>query len=736
MAKKKSLNIDFKQFFLNYGDRIGVGIAGIFILLLLAYSFIGPEKSLSSDQIRDQRDKARQALINFPVKKEELEPKEVKSVEEIAKLSESMKKPVPFGTLATMFPFQYVPPGQDNFRSNPEVFAALALKAAPVLMAYKVYDIEGDKVIVLEPLKEGLNLKGDKNKNNQLRDGGGGPNMPSGGMGVSRDKGKQNQGNKNDTTSSVPKDAMYKKRRINLNELGDELVAINIMPTRAAYVVGIYPYGKQLDELSRALKMEKSQIESYYKGLDIQRREIIPQGTRMRDGSYAKEDMVMVKDPKNPASMIPVPLSSVPQNPVKDDEMAAAGWINVDKKLLGQMVKYAVETYEEPDNILRSLLALSDRLVQRIPKPLRSDYPNLTNELKDLEELVEKIRKDNTPIPPPKKNKFMDKSDDGFGNIGGSTNSSSSTQSSGGGGSGTAGLSDPPGGGGSGSRGVGGSQGSGEKSKVDLSKLSYVPDYCVIRFLDLTLDSESVGGRTFEYRIKVVMDNPNFGSDMVAVPEFANIRELYGPWSPVCRVTFPNDEYIYTSERRRPRPNSPDLDSDRVPIQLHKWLGFVEPTVNSQDEMERVGDWWVDYIHAARGEYIGRVPTAKENGETSLIFWLSYMAAGGDANKLGMESLVKVNTPNLLTRYLLADFEGGHRERLKKLDGRGTWEEDVPAELLIVEPNGRMIARTLLTDRVDETRKKRFERFEQWFNTIKEKAERQKPKEKEEEKKK
>ncbi len=719
MAKKKmAMNFDYKQFLLNYGDRIGVGIVGFLVLMLLIYSFLGPEKSLSSTEVREQRDRSRQALINFPVDRGQLEPKEVKSVEEIAKLSESMKKPVPFGTLATLFPFQYVPPGQDNFRSNPEVFSAVALKAAPVIMAYKIYDIQGDKVIVLEPMKEGLNLKGDRGKNEQLRSGGGGTPSPGAGMGVPRAP-KGSDKPPAQAQDSGSKDAMYKRRRINLDELGDELVAINIMPTRAALVMGIYPYGKQLDELARALKMDKSQIESYYKGLEIQRREIIPQGTRLKDGTFASEDLVLVPDPKNPATLIAVPLSQVPANPVKNEEVAAAGWINVDKKLLGQMVKYAVEEYVESDSILRSLLNLSDRLVQRIPKPLRSDYPNLSKDIKELAELVEKIRKDNTPIPPPKKHKFADRTDDGFGTDSGTSGSGSQQSSSGG--SGTAGLS--------GDTGKSSGKGS-DSSKVDLTKLTYVPDYCLIRFLDLTLEAEKVGGRTFEYRIKVVMDNPNFGSDMVAVPEFATIRELAGPWSPTCRVTFPKDEYVFTSERRRPRPNTPDFDTERVPIQLHKWLGFVEPDVTAQEDLERVGDWWVEYILASRGEYIGRVPTAKD-GETPLIVWMSYLAEGGDASKLGIDSIIKTRTPNLLTRLLLADFEGGHKSRHRKLDGRGTWEEDIPAELLIVEPNGRMIARTLQRDREDDIRRTRFERFEQWFNTIKEKSERQKPKEEE-----
>jgi hypothetical protein len=366
------------------------------------------------------------------------------------------------------------------------------------------------------------------------------------------------------------------------------------------------------------------------------------------------------------------------------------------------------------------LLANSQRLAMRIPKPVHGELPSMVNDLPQLKALVEKIKKDRTVIPPPRKDPRLDRgTDDAFSD--------------------EPVASAPP---------AGGIQPGGTDSgKKEGEGSDFIPEFGIIRFLDLSLP-EQVGGRTFEYRVRVVLTNPNFNRpDEVAVRESANVKELRGAWSPTVRVTFPQDSYVFADERLRKRTgDSVDLtDLDKVPVQVHLWLGRITTEGGSGAE-ERVGNWWIDRILASRGEFIGRVPSAyaeksnrpkgsletfeQRSGETTLIVWVpTTPAEPGNVTRMGVETLTKVRSHDLVTRFLLVDFDGGARVAFRPVVGTTTVREELPAEILVLEPNGRLFARNVLADRDIEERKARFNKWKQWFDTVNEKANRAKPKE-------
>lgn len=736
MAKKKmSLQVDWKQLGLQYGDKVGLGVAGLLALLLIVVGLTSSETVLSAQEIAKNKTDTQNAVQRHPVDADKLEPSKlepdrVKSVEQIAALSENLKQPLPVGVLATVFPWGDVVPLDDTLRSNPDVLAAVALAAKPVHISFRAYDIRevggNVEVLVARPekpieIKEDAKEKEERRKRNQGGGGGrggGGPKGGGGDMGVGGGKPGLTDPNKSAADSSGNR---WTGRYIPIKEEKDDIWAHQLVPARAAYVWALYPHAKQLEINSRALKVDKSVVPSYYQPPEIQRRELILKGTRLEDGTVAPEDLVIIEDGQG--GRVRKPLREVP-NVDKDAEAGKAGWAFVDRTVLSDALRRVPtsEFFVEPDEIVTLLLANSQRLAMRIPKPVHGELPSMINDLPQLKALVEKIKKDRTVIPPPRKDPRLDRgTDNAFGDEPFSS-------------------APPP---------AGGMQsGAADPDKKEGGSSDFIPEFGIIRFLDLELP-EQVGGRTFEYRVRVVLTNPNFDRpDEVAVRESANVKELRGAWSPTVRVTFPQDSYVFADERIRKRAGDATdfADLDKVPLQVHLWLGRITTEGGSGAE-ERVGNWWIDRILASRGEFIGRVPSAyaeksnrpkgsletfeQRSGETSMIVWVpTTPTEPGNVSRMGIETLTKVRSHDLVTRFLLVDFEGGARVAFRPVVGTGFVREEVPAEILVLEPNGRMFARNVLADRDIEERKVRFTKWNQWFETVKEKANRAtKPKE-------
>jgi hypothetical protein len=95
---------------------------------------------------------------------------------------------------------------------------------------------------------------------------------------------------------------------------------------------------------------------------------------------------------------------------------------------------------------------------------------------------------------------------------------------------------------------------------------------------------------------------------------------------------------------------------------------------------------------------------------------------------MGVETLAKVRSHDLVTRFVLVDFEGGAKLAYRSGVTSAMVREDIPAEILVLEPNGRLFARSVLADRDLEERKVRFNKWKQWYDTVKEKVSRNKPK--------
>jgi hypothetical protein len=761
MAKK--INIDWKALGIKYGDKAGIGLAAFFALLLLVYAMAWSSPSITPEIVQKQEVTTKDAIMTYPVETARLQPPGVKRLEDIIALSKTMRDAVVLNSLGTPHPWYYDIPADSNFKQNPNVFGPTRLVATTLNLPYRVYDFDqkGEKIRTVK----GITVK-DKPKGqgpNLTGPGGGAPGVGAGaGMGSGAGLGGSGSGRGGNRPppggqpgrpgmgggagvggggpagvgdpggSAGGGDAAGKIHQslwVSIKEVNDDSVlAEQLLPARGVLILGAFPHNRQMKEIAEALMKDIKDAESLYDGIEVQRREVIPMGTRLEDGAVATQDMVLVKGEGKGM----VPLAQINEkypNPTDEKDMAAAGWETVDQQKIARLLRPIPPSYyAESDPILKSLIATSDRLVMKLPTPVRGIlYPELHKQLPEITETIEKIEKEKqSHLPPPKRDPRLGEKDDLFGGDAGK--GGDAPQGGGGGGAGPAGL-----GGGGGAAGVGGGAGPGAGAGAD-AKMALIPDYCFIRFLDLTLNADEVNGRAFEYRVRVRLINPNHQRPQeVADPNLAKEKMLYGPWSPVARAVFPHDTYVYASERmrdtdRQRRATATDDDTDKVWVQVHRWLGIVNAE-GMTDPFQRIGAWWVDRVLVGRGEYIGRymnypygeklskkVPLA--SNENRMIAWSAVEPDTNRGNKPGIDKEAKFKTLDLLTHVLLVDFQGGYRMRLQDPFARRNVTRDVPGEILLVEPSGRMTAHSQTSDSKDTVRKERADNFDKWYKSV------------------
>jgi hypothetical protein len=370
---------------------------------------------------------------------------------------------------------------------------------------------------------------------------------------------------------------------------------------------------------------------------------------------------------------------------------------------------------EEPEDskvvpvVLRSLAM--PRPVQILPH----SYPNVELDLPKINEALKNIDdKSKAAAPAIPTSRF----EEGFDAFGGSSGGGSGDEKPGGG---------PP--------------EMFKPGQVSPSQQFNIPDYCVVRFLDVTLES----GKVYEYQVRVKMINPNYhkADNELAYPALSKERELTSPWADVkdsnqnwLRVSLPNPINYYVvdqvplvkTEVEKTMPakdfkvaskrnaeffksfqgteNQANLapKDNQIVMQIHRWIGRDEKGYD-------VGDWVVaERVPATKGDYVGqwaytKVPYYSPQDSDFIL----------DSNpkaKKGMVPFVEKNfgaEPSLAP--FLVDFDGGkvsHRRETTK-DGKALREDitdNAPVEVLMLTPDGRLIARDSATDETDKDREK------------------------------
>lgn len=265
-----------------------------------------------------------------------------------------------------------------------------------------------------------------------------------------------------------------------------------------------------------------------------------------------------------------------------------------------------------------------------------------------------------------------------------------------------------------------------DKGEVELPSLTDM----LLRFIDVDVEP----GKTYAYTVQVRMANPNFGrKGDVLTKSMAEKEELVSAFtSPeAIQYTVPGEYFLYAADQPPDRQIAQGSDTGAAmppgknemfylaPIQIHRWLTVA----NNQ----QIGDWAIaERLLIRRGDRLGRegvnveVPVwKKEMGRFELGHAPAAKGKKVDPRKSdkGVVEVDFMQSPP----PLLVDFEGGARKNIKV----GTAiipHDDAAYELLILGADGKL---SLRSSRIDSDPgfvegHERIERYGAWKKRIQE----------------
>jgi hypothetical protein len=257
-------------------------------------------------------------------------------------------------------------------------------------------------------------------------------------------------------------------------------------------------------------------------------------------------------------------------------------------------------------------------------------------------------------------------------------------------------------------------------------------EHLLLRFVDVDVKP----GYTYEYRIRLRMQNPNYrppedkGPIEVANPNDAKIKELYSPWLQLAEaITVPAEAFVYAIDvasyrdriekefaKEKELLSRLQVKEGQAVVELATWMEEVR--TDSSNKREPVGAWVVADIPVGAGEFIGRKQYVK------LPLWSSenkmYILREIPDKVIPPRGGKDVPQPkgwlvDFSTRSVLVDFEGG--KVTTKVGGK-TITEDVASELLIVRPDGKLIVKSSLQDEDDPNRKQIVSIWTKWVGEV------------------
>jgi hypothetical protein len=236
-----------------------------------------------------------------------------------------------------------------------------------------------------------------------------------------------------------------------------------------------------------------------------------------------------------------------------------------------------------------------------------------------------------------------------------------------------------------------------------------LPDYCLLRFPDFSIEP----GKSYEYRVRVRMANPNFGKKARVEKEaFAEPKELLGPWARVPgKVALDPEQHYYVVDAKALDPKFPGRAAgpDEVALQIHRWVAVAEVTPPGPEDIRfyPVGCWLVaERFLVSRGAHVGGRHSIR------LPVWSPDQRQYIEEERGGAAGVPVDFSPNkrLDEAPLLVDFEGGKRSY------RGM-QVEAPVEVLMLSHDGKLLGHDSGRDVADPVRREREGRWHEWLKT-------------------
>lgn len=258
-------------------------------------------------------------------------------------------------------------------------------------------------------------------------------------------------------------------------------------------------------------------------------------------------------------------------------------------------------------------------------------------------------------------------------------------------------------------------------------------DQLLLRFVDVDVEP----GKTYQYRIRLRMLNPNYKrTSEVANPVYANKEVLESPWTEFPdMITIPPERYLYAADVATYRKAIEDSYSNKnkaeqeirerlqvkdnqAVVEICEWMMEVR---TDSGKREPVGAWVVADIPVGRGEFIGRkqyvkLPLWSSETKSYVLREITTTAGKTSGHK-------ELNQPRgwmvdftASTQDILVDFEGGKVQTRR--DNRPVMTEDVATELLVLSPNGKLTVKKSIVDDNDAFRKKITGMWTKWIAEV------------------
>ena len=239
------------------------------------------------------------------------------------------------------------------------------------------------------------------------------------------------------------------------------------------------------------------------------------------------------------------------------------------------------------------------------------------------------------------------------------------------------------------------------------------PEKILVRFYDTTVQP----GMVYQYRVAVRMANPCYKSDRAVSKNITQDKEIRGAWAELPNpVRIPDELMFYAVDEKRSEGGF--AYNDKLPVQIHHWLERVQvdPNNRSPSATPYAGDWAIlerDWIR--RGEFIGGVKEVEVP-----IWWptLKKYLFAVNADDIGKKRAAgtrftrsKGVPVDFNTQSLLVDFEGGKRNYQV---GAGKVLDEGPIEALVLTQDGKLLVRNSKTDTEN---KERADRYKEWKDT-------------------
>lgn len=258
-----------------------------------------------------------------------------------------------------------------------------------------------------------------------------------------------------------------------------------------------------------------------------------------------------------------------------------------------------------------------------------------------------------------------------------------------------------------------------------------LPEHCLVRFMDFTVEP----GKTYQYRLKIRMMNPNFGRPDVAWPALAQDKEIVAPvWTEINQpVVVPSELHYYAvdqkvldakdKEKKAPKylnPLSPRYG--QVVLQAHRWLPEVFPNPDDRSRSYPVGDWAVaERMLVYRGESLAQ-PVKTEVPVWDIMNETFVLLASKIAGRFDKVVQVPFAPDDLVNEPLLVDFTSKveYQKQAEEEKARPRpIEAEVATELVILTPDGRLLVHDGVADAENEARKERLAAYRQRIDDVK-----------------